>query len=156
MYVIDKDIVVQLDDVPQHDPGASEPVLFADGGRVVLAYFVANSAQGQIACLKFSHCWAHYFGGPNDETLQGHPLHSRGLKHYSIAEVKHSSWIQTLATINSVHAQHRAERFQRLRHFIFAFHDSMFECAAEGFEVSLDSGGHTTTLDGLLEILRLK
>ena len=153
MYLIDKDTVVELKDIPKHDPGASEPVVFADDGRVVLAYFLAPPDAGQIAYVEFLHCRAHLFGSPNDETLHGHPLYERGLKPYSIAEVKNSSWIRALERINSVHPRHDPKRFQLLRHFVLAFHDSMFECVAEGFKASTDNGEYKTTSEGLLEFL---
>ena len=36
--------------------------------------------------------------------------------------------------MNAVHPNHDRARFlARRRHFIFAFHDSTFECIAEGF-----------------------
>ena len=154
MYAIDKDVVVELTDVPSSDSGAPEPALFVDERRVVLAYFKSPADEGQIAYINFLHCWAHYFGGPNDETLHGHPLYTRGLKPYAIAEVKTSSWIRSLERINSVHPHHNPERFQRLRHFIFAFHDSMFECVAESFQASTDSRKHKTPSEGLLEFLK--
>lgn len=37
--------------------------------------------------------------------------------------------------MNSVHPYHEEEPFRRLRHFVFAFHDSTLECAAEDLTV---------------------
>jgi hypothetical protein len=35
---------------------------------------------------------------------------------------------------------HRAERFRRLTHHVLTFHDSTFECAANGFSHALERG----------------
>ncbi len=35
--------------------------------------------------------------------------------------------------MNAVHPCHRPEHFAGFKHYIFAFHDSTFECIAEGF-----------------------
>jgi hypothetical protein len=35
--------------------------------------------------------------------------------------------------MNSVHPHHDREGFARLRHYVFAFHDSTFECVARSF-----------------------
>jgi len=34
--------------------------------------------------------------------------------------------------MNRVHPNHNASRFGALRHFVFTFHDNMFECVAHG------------------------
>jgi hypothetical protein len=77
---------------------------------------------------------------PNDEAFRGHPLASRGLGPYRVFEVRASSWIRRLEGMNAVHPQHRPERFARYRHFIFAFHDTVFECVAETFTISTHTG----------------
>jgi hypothetical protein len=80
------------------------------------------------------------FGPPNDEAFSGHPLASRGLSPWIVQEVVCSSWIRGLERMNSVHPYHRREAFSAFRHFVFAFHDSTFECVAEDFSVSLMRG----------------
>jgi hypothetical protein len=42
--------------------------------------------------------------------------------------------------MNSVHPRHRPEHFKSYRHFVLAFHDSTFECIAEGYATELASG----------------
>ncbi len=54
--------------------------------------------------------------------------------------------------MNSVHPRHTPEWFfERKRHFIFAFHDSTFECVAESFEVEVRRGSRNTVLALMLE-----
>ena len=74
---------------------------------------------------------------------------------YSSAfEVKESSWIRRLERMNSVHPYHRPETFWQLRHLIFAFHDSTFECVCRGFDVRSARGSLKSvlpTMTGQLE-----
>ena len=42
--------------------------------------------------------------------------------------------------MNRVHEHHRPERYAELRHYVFAFHDSTFECVARGFDVTVCEG----------------
>jgi hypothetical protein len=42
--------------------------------------------------------------------------------------------------MNSVHPYHRPEAFADLHHYVFAFHDSTFECIARGFNATLLDG----------------
>ena len=52
----------------------------------------------------------------------------------------HSSWLRGLERMNSVHQYHTAARFAGFRHFIFAFHDSTFECIAKSYTCELRRG----------------
>lgn len=157
MYdVDDKDRVVQLETAPQCAVGAPLPLVLADEGHVLLAYIVAEpdpdwdgrtvksvtpeSPGKAIAIVAFQKAYSHMFGPPNDEAFSGHPLAGRGLERYSVAEVEQSSWIRRLAAMNAVHPYHKSELFADYRHFIFAFHDSTFECVAGNFTVTLLRG----------------
>jgi hypothetical protein len=70
---------------------------------------------------------------PNDEAFSGYPLADRGLMPYGAYRIERSSWVRRLERMNRVHENHRAERFDRLTHFVLTFHDSTFECVAERF-----------------------
>ena len=76
----------------------------------------------------------------DDEALHGHPLYDRGLRRYGAYELRHSSWVRALERMNRVHPRHSPERFARLRHYVFTFHDSTFECVAEGLQVAEHPG----------------
>ena len=92
------------------------------------------------ALIEFFAPRAHLFGPPNDEAFAGHPLAGRGLHPCGAFEVRRSSWVRALERMNRVHEYHDAGRYARLRHYIFAFHDSTFECVAEGFRVTEHAG----------------
>ena len=162
MYTVDElDTVVELEDVPQSSVGAPCPMILCGEHSVHLAYFrefpnedemesVRNGREyeKEDACLllKFSFCYAHIFGPPNEEAIHGHPLARRGLSPFGVFEVKNSSWIRGLEVMNRVHANHKPERFQKLRHFIFTFHDSTFECVAHDFVWSKHAGSVSNVL----------
>ncbi len=154
MYSVDsKDKIAKLKGVPQSSVGAPCPFVMSDERTLLLAYIVERidsewdgtcvrlvgpETPGEsIALARFTRYRAYMFGPPNDEALRGHPLAARGLSPYSAVEVHHSSWIRTLEHMNAVHPMHRPEFFRDYRHFIFAFHDSTFECVAKEFTVTV-------------------
>jgi hypothetical protein len=168
MYQVDaRDVVVELNEVPQSSVGAPMPLVLADESRVTLVYLIEerlpiwkkpkaqmekSSSEEDIALIKFDGCHAHMFGSPNDESFEGHPLASRGLAPYAAFRIENSSWIRQLEKMNSVHPQHRPEEFSRLQHLIFAFHDSTFECLCLSFTVSVIHG--FSTIDAAPEMMK--
>jgi hypothetical protein len=90
-----------------------------------------------LALVDFESCYAAKLGGPNDEVLNGHPLYDKGLAPYSAQRVVNSRWLAELEEINRVHRQYRASMWRDCKHFIFWFHDSVFECIAESFTVEV-------------------
>lgn len=157
MYdVDDRDQVTRLAGVPLACSGAPIPLVLSDGSTVVLAYYLRRTPQDwdgswarivgpttegePVAIVRFERCYAHYFGMPNDEAFEGHPLASRGLEPYGAFEIQRSSWIRRLERMNSVHHLHSAKEYETLRHLIFAFHDETFECVCKGFDVALATG----------------
>jgi len=171
MYQVDElDIVVGLDDCPRPDIGAPLPLVLGDDYNLVLAYLVAEpdphwdgtyvqvvSPQSEgllVAVIRFHRPYAHMFGPPNDEAFTGHPLAARGLEAYSVAEVRNSSWLRRLERMNSVHHNHdRAQFMDSRRHFIWAFHDSTFECIAHGFDIELIRGSIRSAMARMIELL---
>jgi hypothetical protein len=168
--VDDLDTVVRLADAPRPDIGAPLPQIVCDEGHVVLAYCVSgpgparvggsptevgpDSGGNAVAVVRFLWPYVHLFGPPNDEAFHGHPLARRGLRPYAVSEVKNSSWLRRLERMNSVHRQHDRERFlARRRHFVFAFHDSTFECIAEGFAFEVVWGSLRSVVPRMLELL---
>ena len=156
MYSIGScDRVDELINIPQSDVGAPLPVVLADEYRVLLAYRVAepdpnwdgtyvnvisSDTDSTDAIITFHRALLHMFGPPNDEAFAGHPLAERGLRPYCTAEVQHSSWLKLIIQMNRVHPHHTDAMFDGVRHFIFAFHDSTFECLAHDFSISLFRG----------------
>ena len=171
MYTIDKlDEVVELKDVPQSDVGAPLPLVIANDYCLQLAYLVSErssawtgtsvtiadpTSEGElVAILKFNNPFVHMFGMPNDEAFSGHPLSSRGLSSYAAFEIRNSSWIRQLERMNSVHPRHVPSRFLSNKHFVFAFHDSTFECVAASFAVEQLRGSLRSAAQQMLQTLK--
>lgn len=163
MYTVDKrDVVVQRIDAPQSSFGAPCPMVLSGEHHLHLAYFleevvagwdgssvriVSEKSEGEpCALVRFSRAYAHMFGPPNDEAFHGHPLEERGLRPYAVFEVQHSSWVRQLERMNSVHPYHQLKKFAAFKHFVFAFHDTTFECVAESFELSVHRGSVSSVL----------
>jgi hypothetical protein len=149
MYEVDtRDRVVELNDVPQSSIGAPLPIVVADEHTLQLAYYLSvadpdwdgtyvrivdTSTELPVVLVRFETAYAWFHGPPNDEAFDGHPLASRGLYPYGAFRIEESSWVRRLERMNSVHEHHSPESFARLHHYVFAFHDSTFECVAGSF-----------------------
>ena len=55
--------------------------------------------------------------------------------------------------MNSVHEYHRAEEFFKLRHLVFAFHDTTFECVCDGFDVRVAHSSISAIVPEMLKLL---
>ena len=134
------------------DTGAPLPYLLQNDYRTFLVFFLRvvdpswdgvhvkirradDPSPSGLAIVEFKRCLCAKMGTPNDEVLHGHPLYGKGLCWYSALQVKNSPWIKELQAINSVHSGYKAESWSNLKHYIFGFHDSTFECIAESFIV---------------------
>lgn len=169
MYQVDRrDKVLELENVPQSSVGAPMPVVLSDEGKVVLAYYIQDTPEDwdgssvrivdeasnePVAILEIKICYHYMFGWPNDEAFSGHPLAKRGLTPYGAFEVQDSSWIRQLERLNSVHPYHKPERYWRSHHYVFSFHDSTFECVADGFNITESRGSLTSILPLMAEKL---
>ncbi len=172
MYEVDKhDKVKALEKVPQSSVGAPNPIVLAGEHDVLLTYYLSNvpadwdgttvnivgpdTSDEPVAIVKFHRCCAHMFGPPNDEAFSGHPLCDRGVEPYSVFLIENSSWVRKLEKMNSVHPYHNKERFMEGKnHYIFAFHDSTFECIANDFEVQITDGSVISMIPLMTEHLR--
>lgn len=85
------------------------------------------------ALVEFPGCQVTQFGYPNDEALDGHPLWGSVLDAYAVFEVLNPSWARRLEEQNR--KVFPGTGHWNLRHFIITFHDSTFECLAEGVEL---------------------
>jgi hypothetical protein len=127
------DPVVREIEAPLMDASAPRPAITATDDALSLAYSGPGEEHFRVA---FTGALVHYFGPPNDKTLRAHPMAAFGLSHLGAFEVQHSRWIEELRTMDRADRRHDDARFDRLRHFIWAFRDSTFECLAEGFAIA--------------------
>jgi hypothetical protein len=56
---------------------------------------------------------------------------------YTAQIVVNSPWLRELERINSVHRGYRPELWRTLKHYVFWFHDTTFECVAESYTVEV-------------------
>ncbi len=153
MYTVDKlDRVVEVQDAPCPDSGAPLPFVIGGELELFLAYLTSEPGErfssevkmmsadssGNVALVEFTRPIAHMFGPPNDETFLSHPLATRGLSLYGVFEVIDSSWIRQLARMNK--AGQGWSPYDEMRHFIFSFHDSTFECIAKSLAANRKKG----------------
>jgi hypothetical protein len=138
------------------DIGAPLPHVFMNGRRTLLAYYVRqpnptwdgttarvvdpSKTEAQIAIVEFLHCTSARFGAPNDDALDGHPLHKHGLEAYRTHVVENSEWTAELQRIDGIDPRHRPESWQRKKHYLLTFHDNTFEAVAESFKVERFEG----------------
>ncbi len=124
MYSISPDDrAIALDLAPSPDTADPLPVVLAKDGTVILSY-VAGRELTVVAT--FPDCAAHLFGASDSKSLQKHPLAERGLKPHGAFEVRDSSWAASFPG-----------RTKKPKHFVFTFHDSIFECVANDIGVEL-------------------
>lgn len=150
MYRVNNDQVVELAKLPKPESGAPSPQVLAAEHTIWLTYFISESdpwyekkyskiwsdseeqcKEDCIAIVQFKTAHIHMFGGPSEETIHGHPLAERGLENFRIGENTNSTWIKELEDMGGISGA---------RHFIFAFHDSTFECIAQRFNVYIRHG----------------
>jgi len=134
------DIGAPLPYLLQNDYKAFLLFLLADtqarrDGSFVTVVAPGDTSPSNIATVEFRGCVCSKMGTPNDEVLEGHPLHGKGFVGYRPLRVVNSAWIKELEAINSVHRHYTPARWKTLSHYIFGFHDCTFECVAQSFAV---------------------
>ncbi len=157
MYKVGRrDRVAKLSDLPPPNVGAPIPAVVATEHKLDVIYFVQESvfkkggyshdevrvmnpkSEGSLVARVSLH-WpmAHMFGLPCENTIEAHPLASRGLHPCATWEVTNSSWIRDLARVLAAYEHADPSGLDSYRHLIFAFHDSTFECVARSYDIKL-------------------
>lgn len=134
------------------DIGAPLPSLL-QFDQATFLFFLLSDDDGRVGKIRFIGLSSTLFGAPNDETFAGHPLHGSGFEPYRAMEVINSPWIQQLERMNSVHPYHKASAYAAMKHFVFPFHDTTFECVAESFTASTISGRLSDVVRDSVELL---
>lgn len=149
--------VVSVDIGCQPSPsGSSELILQSEGSTFVLFIAIDTkvSERGYLedkgtAMVRCTGCCQTRHGYPNDDAREEHPLWHAGLSDAGgVAEVQDSGWVtevkrQRRSTMRRIWGESpdasglRADKQGELRHFIFKFKESTFECLAYGLSVSL-------------------
>jgi hypothetical protein len=125
---------------------ASEPDPDWDGSSVNVVDPSAGEAE-LLAIVEFERCYAHQFGGPNDEVFEGYRLRGRGLRASGAHLVENSAWIQEMLRINSVHRRYDESLWSDYRHYFLGFHDECFECIAVNHHIETVRCSFATALE---------
>ena len=154
---------VPLDFPLQWDIGAPLPYLLQSDYKTFLTFYLrdddphwdsttvrvvdpSDSSHSDLAFVEFKMCISTRMGSPNDEIFHGHPLAERGLNAYTAQLVKNSPWISELERMSSAHHKYIPGSSNNLNHYVLWFHDSTFECVAEGYEVNTFRGSMSDLL----------
>jgi hypothetical protein len=130
------DRILELTEVPFPSTDAPKPLVLASEDTLVVAYLpLGPVSPARTVMVAFRQCYGVHFGLPNDEAFSSHPLADRGLRPCGAFEVEHSSWVHGLDLRNRAHPRHDPEQFQRLRHWVWTFRDSVLECASLSYQV---------------------
>lgn len=146
------------------DTGAPLPHVISNGYKTFLIYYIGENnpvwkAQTHkindlktgdddiTALVEFNHCYCYRFDGINDEVISGHPLFEHGLEAYAAHTIENSKWIQEQSKINAVHKNYSQALWDKRKHYIFTFHDEIFECIADGYKVEVFKSRIKTVCD---------
>ena len=172
MYTVDdQNQVVKLQGVPKASVGAPLPFVVSGEYTTILTYYIENTPdnlkgvsvrirdtdpEGElVAVVQFSHCLSHLLGLPDEATLHTHPLTQYGLEANEIYVIENSPWVHQFKHINTTHP-YFSSVFLDLKHFVFTFHDSTFECVAENFDVWLHRGPIRNVVPHMMKLLEHK
>lgn len=126
----------------QPELAVSGAFLIQDERRTILTFnAVKPQPDGRrldagTAVVTFQGCQITKFGYPNDEAYGPFPWLQD--TDSNIVEILDSPWPREIARLNQ-YAFPDTKVSTFLRHFLFLFHDSSFECLADDFEVTLDT-----------------
>jgi hypothetical protein len=79
-----------------------------------------------LLVFTFRQCTSIRFGFPNEDVLDGIPI--AGVRGYKAHRIHDSAWVAELNRIESVHP---TPHVLTPTHFLLAFHDEIFEAAAD-------------------------
>lgn len=127
--------------------------------------YLEDKGVAKVRCIG---CCQTRHGYPNDDGRQEHPLWSDGLSEVDgVAEVKDSRWVTEVRKQTELTARRLwgdrvrgatdlvVEHDGELRHFIFKFKESTFECLASGLSVSLHEEPYEKVVSqALAQVLR--
>lgn len=139
--------LIELNSGFQINVGAPEPIIISNDNELFIAFYADKQSSSTVPqepniiydegifALKFKVFLKYTFGLPGDETMQGHPYSELGMNPYSFYELRNSDLIKSLQDIEKIHPNYNPEKWKMYKHYILTFHDNMFECIAQDFEI---------------------
>ncbi|MES1221433.1 MAG: hypothetical protein ABUT20_38385 [Bacteroidota bacterium] len=160
--------LIEIKDLFDMDFGSPSPTIISNDNELFIAFYADKESTSTIPqvrntiydtgifALKFKMYLKYTFGLPGEETMQGHPYSKFGMKPYSFYELRKSDFIKSLQDIEKVHPAYNPEKWKMYKHYILTFHDNMFECIAQGFEVREENTSLYNQATAILNELSVK
>lgn len=167
----ERDSVHEESDIPFPVGGAPLPSILATEERLLLSYYseitssivsrhkpvmVNEGFKGTVVIVDFRLPVAYLSVPLSNETLEAHPLARRGLVSYGVFLVESSSWIRRLIAAQYVHSRPFPGAYEKSKHYIFTFHDSVFEAVADGVSVRTFPGSIRDAQEEMLALMRVR
>lgn len=139
--------LIEIKGLFEMDYGAPSPTILSNDNELFITFYKDKESTSVIPqerntiydtgilALKFKRYLKYTFGIPGNETIHGHPYSKLGMQSCSFYELTNSDLIQSLKDIEKVHAYYDPKNWEMYKHYILTFHDNMFECIAQGFEI---------------------
>ncbi len=127
--------VKELDLSFEMDVGAPNPMIFSDESDLLVLFYVSGQKDTEMTLALFRNYASYKFGLPREDCIPNHPLYKYGLERFGFFEAGDSSWIKEIKKINKEDHAFSKEYFDNLKHYIFTFHDSTFECVSKDFSI---------------------
>ena len=114
--------------------GAPQPVLLSSEHKTFLIFHM-EGGDDCVGRVEFHDVWSAKLGEPDENGILGHPLVGSGLEFDCPCEISSSQWIAEIADTFSFSHSNVEPMEHEMRHLIFPFHDSTFECVARSYTV---------------------
>src|SRR6266540_2437401 len=106
--------LLEIKNLLEIDPGAPSPTIIANDTELHITFYYPSPEENELKernpkmdlvsySIRFINFYQMKFGGPNDESLAGHPYYSIGLRAYSFYELYESNWLSELKRIEMSH-----------------------------------------------------
>jgi hypothetical protein len=160
--------LIEIKGLFEMDCGAPSPTIISDDNELILTFYSDQEATSPVPqernvvydrgviVLKFYAYQTYSFGLTGNETIHGHPYSKLGMRSYSFYEMRDSDLIKSLQEIQKVHPFYNAESWKTCKHYILTFHDNMFECIADYFEIRETNTSLYNQVSTLLNELSVK
>ena len=139
--------LIEIKGLFEIDYGAPSPTILSNDNELFIAFYAdkeSTSAMLQerntiydtgIVALKFKRYLKYTFGMPSNETIHCHPYSKLGMRSCSFYELRNSDLIKSLQDMEKINEDYDPETWKMYKHYILTFHDNMFECIAQDFEI---------------------
>ncbi len=165
------DTVTKEEAIPFPDVGAPMPHFMGNEERLLLSYCIGfvgvdsfspvktphvvnESSRSEVVIVEFRNPVSCFLVPISDETFDAHPLARRGLLPYGVYRIDNSSWKSQTIASTYFHPRPSPGVLDAASHYVFAFHDSVFECIADGYEIRIRTASQDGVLEEMLSLLR--